>query len=63
MEMKLNDVAVMPEGVTYKVDAAGRAIIPSHLRKKFDITPGDFMEYYTAYVDNEWVLILRKAQN
>ena len=63
MEMKLNDAVVMPEGATYKVDPAGRAIIPAHLRKKFGVAPGDYLEYYTAYVEGEWVLVLRKAQN
>lgn len=33
MEMKLNDVTVMPEGAKYKIDPAGRAIIPAYLRK------------------------------
>lgn len=63
MEMKLNDATVMSEGTKYKIDPAGRAIIPAHLRKKFGIGPGDFLDYYTAYVDNEWVLILHKAQD
>ena len=63
MEMKLNDTVVMPEGATYKIDPAGRAIIPAHLRKKFGVVPGDYLEYYTAYVNNEWMLILRKAQD
>lgn len=60
MEMKLN---IVPEGTTYKVDPAGRAIIPSYLRKKFGIAPGDHLDYFTAYENGEWWLVLRKAQD
>ena len=50
---------LIPEYASYKVDGSGRVIIPSHLRNKFGITPGDKMEYYTAFIDNSWFLCVR----
>jgi AbrB family looped-hinge helix DNA binding protein len=50
---------LIPEYASYKVDGSGRVIIPSHLRNKFGISPGDKMEYYTAFIDNSWFLCVR----
>lgn len=58
--MRINDVELVPERTTYKVDASGRIIIPSYMRQKFQIEIGDMMDYYTAYVDGEWFLCCKK---
>lgn len=58
--MRINDVELVPERTTYKVDGSGRVIIPSYMRQKFQISPGDTMDYYSAYVDGEWFLCVRK---
>ncbi len=34
-----------------KVDALGRIVIPSKLRDKFAIEPGDKVEFFSTYVD------------
>ena len=56
---------LIPENTTYKVDSAGRVIIPAHLRNKFRIAIGDQMEYYTTFADGSWFLCIKldaKAQ-
>jgi bifunctional DNA-binding transcriptional regulator/antitoxin component of YhaV-PrlF toxin-antitoxin module len=55
----INNVQLIPENSSYKVDSSGRIIIPSHLRSKFKIEVGDMMEYYTTFVDNSWFLCVR----
>ena len=30
------------------------------MRNKFEINVGDYMEYYTAYVDGDWFLCAKK---
>lgn len=60
--MRINDVELVPERSTYKVDASGRIIIPSYMRTKFNVEAGDYMDYYTAYVDGEWFLCAKKHQ-
>lgn len=52
---------LIPENRPYKVDASGRAIIPSHLRAKFCIQPGDNLDYYTAFIDNKWFVCVTKT--
>ena len=54
--MHINGVELVPERSSYKVDASGRIIIPSYMRAKFNIDIGDYMDYYTAYVDDTWFL-------
>ena len=58
--MRINDVELVPERTTYKVDGSGRVIIPSYMRQKFQISPGDTMDYYSAYVDGEWFLFIHR---
>ena len=58
--MRINAVELVPERTIYKVDASGRIIIPSYLRTKFEVEIGDFMDYYTAYVDGTWFLCAKK---
>ena len=58
--MRINDVELVPERTTYKVDASGRIIIPSYMRQKFQIEVGDMMDYYSAYVDGTWFLCVKK---
>ena len=41
-------INLTPENMTFKVDASGRVIIPKYLRAKFQINPGDAVEYFTA---------------
>ena len=58
--VRINDVELIPEQSVYKVDASGRIILPSYMRKKFGVDVGDYMDYYTAYVDGEWFLCAKK---
>ena len=51
---------LIPENQPYKVDAAGRIVVPSHLRSKFGISQGDEMEYYTTFVDGKWFMCVTK---
>jgi hypothetical protein len=32
------------------------------MRAKFNVEAGDYMDYYTAYVDGEWFLCAKKHQ-
>lgn len=50
---------LIPENNSYKVDGSGRIIIPSYLRSKFRIEPGDQLEYFTSFIDNSWFLCVR----
>lgn len=61
-EMIIENVDLVPEHNSYKIDASGRIIIPAHMRNKFTVEPGDFMEYFTAYVDGDWFLCCRKDE-
>ena len=58
--MHINGVELVPERSNYKVDASGRIIIPAYMRAKFNIDVGDYMDYYTAYVDGDWFLCAKK---
>lgn len=58
--MRIEGVELVPERTIYKVDASGRIIIPSYMRQKFEIDVGDYMDYYTAYVDGDWYLCCKK---
>ena len=60
--MIIENVDLVPERNSYKIDASGRIIIPSHMRAKFRVEPGDYMEYFTAYVDGDWFLCCRKDE-
>ena len=42
---------LVPENKSYKIDASGRIVIPSHLRIKFDWKEGDMMAYFTTLID------------
>ena len=61
--MIIEGVELVPERGNYKVDASGRIIIPSYMRNKFEVGPGDYMEYYTAYVDGKWFLCCTKNKD
>lgn len=41
------------EGITRKIDSAGRIIIPKSLRNKFRINEGSAMEYFTCSKDGK----------
>lgn len=58
--MRIQDVELVPEHGSYKVDGSGRIIIPAYMRNKFQIANGDYMDYYTAYVDGKWFLCATK---
>lgn len=60
--MRIEGVELVPERGMYKVDASGRIIIPSYMRNKFEIGAGDLMEYYTAYVNGEWFICVKKSK-
>lgn len=51
---------LIPEHNPYKVDAAGRIVVPAHLRNKFGVSTGDEMEYYTTFVDGKWFMCVTK---
>jgi bifunctional DNA-binding transcriptional regulator/antitoxin component of YhaV-PrlF toxin-antitoxin module len=61
-EMIIENVDLVPEHNSYKIDASGRIIIPAHMRNKFRVDSGDFMEYFTAYVDGDRFLCCRKDE-
>lgn len=56
----IKDALLIPEGRPYKVDSAGRIVVPSHLRDKFDIAIGDDMDYYTTFIDDRWFMCVTK---
>lgn len=56
----IKDALLIPEGRPYKVDSAGRIVVPSHLRDKFDIAIGDDMDYYTTFIDGKWFMCVTK---
>lgn len=60
--MTIENVELVPEHGYYKVDGSGRIIIPAYMRNKFQINNGDFMEYYTAYVDGKWFMCCTKQE-
>lgn len=60
--MIITNVDLVPEHNSYKIDGSGRIIIPAHMRSKFKVDNGDFMEYFTAYVDGDWFLCCRKDE-
>ena len=60
--MIIENVDLVPEHNSYKIDASGRIIIPAHMRNKFKVDSGDFMEYFTAYVDGDLFLCCRKDE-
>lgn len=47
---------LIPENKPYKVDGAGRIIVPSHLKNKFNIENGDYLDYYTTFIDGRWFM-------
>lgn len=53
---------MISENVTFKVDAAGRVVIPASLRKKYNINPGDRVEYYTTEINNEIFIAFKKME-
>lgn len=58
--VRIENVELVPEHGQYKVDGSGRVIIPAYMRNKFNISNGDYMDYFTAYVDGEWFICVRK---
>jgi bifunctional DNA-binding transcriptional regulator/antitoxin component of YhaV-PrlF toxin-antitoxin module len=60
--MIIENVELIPERTSYKIDGSGRVVIPAHLRNKFRVENGDYMEYFTAYVDGDWFLCCRKDE-
>ena len=60
--VRIENVELVPEHGQYKVDGSGRIIIPAYMRNKFKIENGDYMEYFTAYVDGDWFLCARKNE-
>lgn len=50
---------LIPENNAYKVDSAGRIVIPAYLRNKFRIETGDQIEYFTSFIDDSWFLCVR----
>lgn len=56
----INGAQLIPEGRPYKVDGAGRVVIPVHLRNKFGIELSDEMDYYTTFVDGKWFMCITK---
>lgn len=59
-DVRIENVELVPEHGQYKVDGSGRVIIPAYMRNKFNISNGDYMDYFTAYVDGEWFICVRK---
>lgn len=45
------------EGISRKIDAAGRISIPKHLRTKYKFEAGDDVNIYTRELDGDRVFI------
>lgn len=60
--MIIENVELVPERGSYKVDGSGRIIIPAYMKNKFQINNGDYMEYFTAYVDGKWFMCCTKNE-
>ena len=46
------------EGVTRKIDSAGRIVLPKNLRNKYRLVEGSEVEYYTCNVDgNDYICV------
>ena len=52
---------LIPEYNRYKVDSSYRIIIPSYMKTKLNMDAGDIVEYYSAYIDGQWFLCVRRA--
>lgn len=64
-DFNMPTINLTQENMTFKVDASGRVIIPKYLRAKFNIQPGDAVEYFTAQdlEGREYVCIRRSEEN
>ncbi len=58
----IQNAELIPEYSSYKVDASGRVVIPQHMKNKFKISNGDFVEYYTAFIEGKWFICVRKDE-
>jgi len=58
----IQNVELIPEYNSYKVDGSARVIIPSHLKRKLNLDIGDHADYYTAYINGKWFLCLCKSE-
>ena len=47
---------LIPENRPYKVDSSSRVIIPTHLKSRSSIENGDYMDYYTTFIDDKWFI-------
>ena len=56
----IHGAELIPENKPQKVDCAGRIVVPSHLRSKFQIEIGEELEYYTTFVDGRWFMCVAK---
>lgn len=54
---------MISENVSFKIDASGRIVIPSGLRKKFNLNPGDRVEYYTTEIEGVTYIAFKKEEN
>lgn len=43
---------LIPENDFYKMDGANRIVVPVGFRRKYGISEGDFLEYFTLVDDN-----------
>ncbi len=51
---------LIPENKPYKIDSAGRIVIPALLRSKFNIEIGQEVDYYTTFIDDKWFMCVTK---
>lgn len=56
------EATLIPENKSYKVDGSCRTVIPAHLATKMSVAIGDYMDYYTAYIDGKWFLCMTKNE-
>lgn len=53
---------IVSENANFKVDSAGRVVIPVHLRKKYGINSGDRVECYTIEANGEIYIAFKKLE-
>lgn len=49
---------MLNEDITRKMDELGRVVIPKAIRMRYNLEPGDEMNYYTIKIDDKYYIAL-----